>query len=120
MGSIGTVASGRRGGFLRAGRQNGDMSDIDLDLQAVEDQMETDDGESRRIVLGVLDGSTPDEEWIDEVESGAVLVLSVEGDVNELAAGFAREITEAGGELMRFRDFLIVAPPGVVIDTDRL
>jgi hypothetical protein len=96
------------------------MSDIDLDLQAVEDQMEIDDGESRRIVLGILDGATPDEEWIAEIESGAVLVLSVEGDVNELAAGFARDITEAGGELMRFREFLIVAPPGVVIDTDRL
>jgi len=96
------------------------MSEIDLDLQAVEEQMETEDGGSRRIVLGVLDGTTPDAEWIDEVESGAVLVLSVEGDVNELAAGFAREINEAGGELMRFREFLVVAPPGVVIDTDRL
>lgn len=96
------------------------MSEIDLDLQAVEEQMETEDGGSRRIVLGVLDGTTPDEEWIDEVGSGAVLVLSVEGDVNELAAGFAREISEAGGELMRFREFLIVTPPGVVIDTDRL
>jgi len=105
---------------LRGARLRERMSDIDLDLQAVEDQMETDDGESRRIVLGILDGSTPDGEWIDEIESGAVLVLSVEGDVNELAAGFAREITEAGGELVRFREFLIVAPPGVVIDTDRL
>ena len=105
---------------MRPGRQVRDMSDIDLDLQAVEDQMEIDDGESRRIVLGILDGATPDEEWIAEIESGAVLVLSVEGDVNELAAGFARDITEAGGDLMRFREFLIVAPPGVVIDTDRL
>ncbi|MFB6083048.1 MAG: DUF5779 family protein [Halorientalis sp.] len=96
------------------------MSDFDLDLQAVEDQMDDEEREGSRIVLGILDGSTPDEEWIAEVDGGAVLVLDVDGDVNELAAGFAREVTEMGGELMRFRDFLLVTPPGVVIDTDRL
>lgn len=96
------------------------MSDFDLDLQAVEDQMDDDEREGSRIVLGILDGSTPDEEWIAEVDGGAVLVLDVEGNVNELAAGFARDITEMGGELMRFRDFLLVTPPGVVIDTERL
>lgn len=95
------------------------MTDIDLDLQAVEDQMETDEN-GRRIVLGVLDGSTSDEEWIDEIEDGSVLVLSVDGDVNELAAGFARDVKAAGGDLIHFRNFLIVTPPGVVIDTDRL
>jgi hypothetical protein len=96
------------------------MSDFDLDLQAVEDQMDDDEREGSRIVLGILDGSTPDEEWIAEVDGGAVLVLDVEGDVNQLASGFARDITEMGGELMRFRDFLLVTPPGVVIDTGRL
>ena len=96
------------------------MSDFDLDLQAVEDQMDDDEREGSRIVLGILDGSTPDAEWIAEVDSGAVLVLDVEGNVNELAAGFARDVTEMGGELMRFRDFLLVTPPGVVIDTERL
>ena len=96
------------------------MSDFDLDLQAVEDQMDGDEREGGRIVLGILDGSTPDEEWIAEVDGGAVLVLDVAGDVNQLASGFAREITELGGELMRFRDFLLVTPPGVVIDTERL
>ncbi|SEO60892.1 hypothetical protein SAMN05216388_101567 [Halorientalis persicus] len=96
------------------------MSDFDLDLQAVEDQMDDDEREGSRIVLGILDGSTPDEEWIAEVDGGAVLVLSVKGNVNELAAGFARDVTEMGGELMRFRDFLLVTPPGVVIDTERL
>jgi hypothetical protein len=96
------------------------MSDFDLDLQAVEDQMDDDEREGSRIVLGILDGSTPDEEWIAEVDGGAVLVLDVEGDVNELAAGFARQVTEMGGELMRFRNFLLVTPPGVVIDTERL
>jgi hypothetical protein len=96
------------------------MSDFDLDLQAVEDQMDGDEREGSRIVLGILDGSTPDEEWIAEVDGGAVLVLDVDGDVNQLASGFAREITEMGGELMRFRNFLLVTPPGVVIDTERL
>ncbi|WP_247009130.1 DUF5779 family protein [Halorientalis litorea] len=96
------------------------MVDIDLDLQAVEDQMESEGGEGSRIVLGVLDGTTADEEWLAEVDGGAVLVLAVEGDVNELAAGFARDISDAGGTLMKFRDFLLVTPPGVVIDTDRL
>jgi hypothetical protein len=99
------------------------MSDFDgLDLQSVEDQLDDDElpGGSSRVVLGVLDGTTPPYEWIDIVESGAVLVLNVEGDLNELAAGFARDVKEGGGQLMHFRDFLIVTPPGVDIDADRL
>jgi hypothetical protein len=68
----------------------------------------------------VLDGTTPDEEWIEAVDDGTVLVLHVNGDVNELAAGFAREVRDEGGELVHFRGFLLVAPPGVRIDTDRL
>jgi hypothetical protein len=95
------------------------MTGIDLDLQAVEDQMDG-EGTGRRIELGVLDGTTAATEWLATIDSGAVLVLAVEGDVNERAAGFAREVKDAGGELMHFRDFLIVTPPGVVIDTDRL
>jgi len=47
-------------------------------------------------------------------------VLNVEGELNELAADFARDVKEAGGELMHFRDFLIVTPPEVDIDADRL
>lgn len=96
------------------------MVDIDLDLQAVEEQMDDDGEGGAHIVLGVLDGSTPDQEWVAEVENGAVLVLAVEGEVNELASGFARDITALGGDLVHFREFLLVAPPGVVIDTDRL
>ena len=104
------------------------MVDIDLDLQAVEDQLEAETGEARRVVLGILDGSTPDEEWVTEVEAGAVLVLAVDGadgpdasaDVNDLAAGFAREVSDLGGELVSFRGFLLVTPPGVAVDTDRL
>jgi hypothetical protein len=98
------------------------MGDFDgLDLQSVEDQLdEGESADSDRIVLGVLDGSTADEEWLSVIESNAVLVLNVEGDLNELAAGFARDIKEAGGELMHFRGFLVVTPPGVGIDADRL
>jgi len=98
------------------------MGDFSLDLRAVEDHMEDDeDGDgSSRIELGMLDGTTPDEEWIETVESGTVLVLNVQGDVNELAAGFARDVKDAGGELVHFRGFLLVAPSGVRIDTDRL
>ncbi|PSP95612.1 hypothetical protein BRC91_01665 [Halobacteriales archaeon QS_4_62_28] len=98
------------------------MTDFEgLDLQAVEDQMNDDDpGTGSRIVLGVLDGETGPDEWLETVQSGAVLVLNVEGDLNELAAGFARDIKESGGELMHFRGFLIVTPPGIEIDTNRL
>jgi hypothetical protein len=99
------------------------MADFDgLDLQAVEEDL--DDGGatdgSDRVTLGVLDGTTDDQEWIEAIERRTVLVLNVEGDVNERAAGFARPIKEAGGELMHFRGFLVVTPPGVHIDADRL
>jgi len=99
------------------------MSDFDgLDLQSVEEELEGEDasGGSSRVVLGVLDGTTPPAEWIETIQGGAVLVLNVEGDLNELAAGFARDVKEGGGELMHFRGFLIVTPPGVDIDADRL
>jgi len=99
------------------------MSGIDLDLQTAEEELEDtdegDDGDSR-VVLGVLDGTTPDEEWLEIVGDGNALVLDVEGDLNELAAGFARDVSEAGGDLMHFRGFLVVTPPDVSIDASRL
>jgi len=49
-----------------------------------------------------------------------VLVLSVDGDLRHLASGFARDIRDMGGHLVHFRGFLVVSPPGVLIDTDRL
>jgi len=102
------------------------MADFEgLDLQSVESQLDEQDGNpgedpAARLVLGVLDGTTSDDEWVGLVESGAVLVLNVEGDLNELAAGFGREVHAQGGELMHFRDFLLVAPPGVELDASRL
>ncbi|WP_181691916.1 DUF5779 family protein [Natronomonas sp. LN261] len=95
------------------------MGDFELDLQTAEGELdEPDDG--GRVVLGVLDGSTDPEEWITHIQNDDVLVLNVEGDLNDLAAGFAREIRDDGGELMHFREFLVVSPPGREIDTDRL
>ena len=95
------------------------MGDFDLDLQTAEGELEEPDT-SGQVVLGVLDGTTEPEAWIEHVESDDVLVLNVEGDLNELAAGFAREIRDLGGELMHFRGFLVVSPPGREINADRL
>ncbi|GAB3029010.1 DUF5779 family protein [Natronobiforma cellulositropha] len=98
------------------------MSDFGLDLRAVEEHIAGDDETEfdGGIVLGILDGTTPPEEWIESVEAGDVLVLCVEGDVNQRAAGFAREIKDAGGNLVHFRGFLVVSPPEVDVDTSRL
>jgi len=95
------------------------MTDFDLDLRHAEDQL--DEGEAAGdVVLGVLDGGTEPAEWVRNVEYGNVLVLAIDGDLNELAAGFARDVKDMGGELMHFRGFLVVTPPDVSIDTDRL
>ena len=98
------------------------MTEFDLDLRAVEDQIDEEERKERetRVELGMLDGTTPAEEWVTAVEDDRLLVLSVDGDVNERAAGFAREVTERGGEIVHFRGFLVVAPPDVGVDTDRL
>ena len=94
------------------------MADFDLDLREAEAQL--DDMPSDEVVLGVLNGETEDAEWVQSITQGNVLVLSVEGDLNELAAGFAREVKDMGGELMHFREFLIITPPETAINTDRL
>ena len=94
---------------------------LDLDLQTAEGELDVPEaGDGGRVVLGVLDGSEAPETWVENVASGNVLVLNVDGDLNELAAGFARDVRDMGGELMHFRGFLVVTPPGVEIDTDRL
>ena len=96
------------------------MSDWDLDLRDAEEQMDEAFAAGGDVVLGVLDGTTDPEEWVRSVDYGNTLVLSIEGDLNELAAGFAREVKDMGGELMHFRGFLVVSPPGASIDTDLL
>lgn len=101
------------------------MDDFDLDLRTVEEQIEdaedtTQTARASGVELGVLDGSTPPEEWIAAIDDGQVLVLAIEGDLNELAARFARHIYELGGELVHFRGFLIITPPDLGVDTSRL
>ena len=95
------------------------MTDFDLDLRSAEEQIDDEEADGN-VVLGVLDGTTDPQEWVRSVEYGNVLVLSVEGNINNLAAGFAREVKDIGGKLMHFRGFLIVTPSGVDIDSDRL
>ncbi|MEF8774585.1 MAG: DUF5779 family protein [Halobacteriales archaeon] len=100
------------------------MSDFEIDLQAVEEHLDDaedgDGGGGGQVVLGVLDGTTPSSEWADAVRDGYVLVLAIEGDLNRLAAGFAADVSEEGGDLVQFRDFLVVTPAGVEIDRSRL
>ncbi|MFC7154818.1 DUF5779 family protein [Halomarina halobia] len=96
------------------------MSDFELDLRTVEREIDDATDASGRVVLGVLDGTTAPTEWARLVREGAVLVLAVEGDLNELASGFARDVRDEGGQLVHFRRFLVVTPEGVSIDTDRL
>ena len=94
------------------------MTDFDLDLRDAE--AELGDLPSDQVVLGVLNGETSADEWVQAVRQGNILVLSVEGDLNTLASGFAREVKDMGGELMHFREFLIVTPTDIQINTDRL
>lgn len=104
------------------------MDDFDLDLRTVEEQLEEADDEeiaamaddAAGVELGILDGTTPPKEWIAAIEADRMLVLAIDGDLNELAAGFARDIYELGGDLVHFRGFLIVTPPGLAVDTTRL
>jgi len=93
------------------------MSEFKLNLSEAEEHLDDDDTD---VVLGRLDGTTPPDEWIGAVRSGNVLVLAVEGDLNELAKGFARPVRDLGGNLTHFRQFLVVTPPDVEVDTTRL
>lgn len=101
-------------------------SGFDLDLQTVEQEIEdAEDGDGngdgdRRIVLGALDGTTDEREWFEVIDRGDVLVLAIEGDLSELAADLAQLVKERGGNLVHFRDFLIVSPANVNVDSSRL
>lgn len=94
------------------------MTDFGLDLERAEQELE--EAAEGDVILGVLDGTSDPQEWIAAVDRGNVLLLAIEGDLNRLAAGFAREVRGEGGSLMHFRGFLVVTPEGVEIDSDRL
>lgn len=97
------------------------MSDsFNLDLRSAEEEIDIPDEFDGQVTLGVLNGTTPDSEWIGEIQRGNILFLAVDGDLNKLAAGFAKDVKEDGATLMHFRDFLVITPPGIGIDTDRL
>jgi MinD-like ATPase involved in chromosome partitioning or flagellar assembly len=93
------------------------MGEFDLDLGSIEENMPEDD---RRVILDVLDGSSSGEQWVRDVASGNVLVLHVRGELDELVGEFAEDIKEFGGSITHFRSFLVIVPPDVEIDTDRL
>lgn len=92
---------------------------VDLGLAGIEEEM-AEEGVVGDVVLGVLDGTTDPAEWVRNVEYGNVLVLDVDGNLNELAQEIAPAVSEMGGGLTHFRGFLVVSPPGVDIDADRL
>lgn len=96
------------------------MTDFDLDLGAIEQDLSQDVTVDRSVVLGVLDGTTSDEDWVREIDRGNVLVLRIDGEMSDLVSGFAEDIKADGGSLVHFRGFLIVAPSGITVDTDRL
>ena len=91
---------------------------FDLDLQAAEQEIDFD--EDARLILGVLDGTTSIGERLDAIERGHTLVLAIDGDLTELAADLAPAIKKVGGNLVHFRKFLIISPPGIEIDTSEL
>jgi hypothetical protein len=93
-------------------------SGFDLDLRTAEKEMDFADGE--RVMLGILDGTTPVAERTAAIEAGNVLVLAIDGDLNELAADLAPAMKRCGGNLVHFRKFLIISPPDVEIDTNEL
>ena len=99
------------------------MSEFGLDLQRVEEMIDDEKLEAAgddQVVLGVLDGTTPPAEWIELVGGGHTLILAVEGPLEELAREFAPQIDEQGGDVVHFRSFLIVTPPGQTVDKSRL
>lgn len=99
------------------------MSEFGLDLERVEELIDDEELEAAsedRVVLGVLDGTTPPEEWVELVGAGHTVVLAVEGSLEELAREFVPQIDEHGGDVVHFRSFLIMTPPGQSVDNSRL
>jgi hypothetical protein len=105
---------------LREPTVSASVTDFDIDLRAAEEQLDDESDGSGDVTIAVLDGSTDPEEWVNLIAEGRTLLLAVDGDLNALAAPFAREVSEMGGTLTHFRDKLVVVPPDVEVDTSRL
>jgi hypothetical protein len=94
------------------------MDRFELDLESIEEELT--ETINQKIILGFLDGSVPDSEWVQELDSGNVVVLQIKGDLEELVHDMAPEIKQKGGSIVHFRGFLILAPSGIFIDNERL
>jgi hypothetical protein len=94
------------------------MDRFELNLESIEEELT--ETTNQKIILGFLDGSIPGSEWIKELDSGNVVVLQVKGDLEELVHDIAPEIKQKGGSIVHFRGFLILAPPGIFVDNERL
>ena len=53
------------------------MDPYELDLESVEEALDL--PSDQKIVLGFLDGSVPESEWITELELENILVLKIKG-----------------------------------------
>ena len=94
------------------------MDSYELDLESVEEALDL--SEDQKIILGFLDGSVPESEWISELELGNVLVLQIKGELEDLIQEVAPYIKENGGSIVHFRGFLIITPSTISVDNPRL
>lgn len=94
------------------------MGEFDLDLGRIEQDLAGD--EAGRVVLGVLGEDAAGKDWLGEIRQGRVLVLAVDGDLNQVGHEFATGVKDFGGSLVHFRGFLIATPPGITVDTSNL
>ena len=94
------------------------MDPYELDLESVEEALDL--STDQKIILGFLDGSVPESEWISELELGNVLVLQIKGELETLIQEIAPHIKENGGSIVHFRGFLIITPSTISVDNTRL
>ena len=94
------------------------MDPYELDLESVEEALDL--PSDQKIVLGFLDGSVPESEWIIELELENILVLQIKGELEDLIQEIAPHIKENGGSIVHFRGFLIITPPAISVDNTRL
>ena len=94
------------------------MDPYELDLESVEEALDL--STDQKIILGFLDGSVPESEWITELELENILVLQIKGELEDLIQEVAPYIKENGGSIVHFRGFLIITPSTISVDNTRL